>query len=126
MGLNGRCVSDQGPVQICRCTFDVCVRDLDCHMGGPCACHGAPFNGQYGNTCVPGNCRTDSDCGAGGYCSPTRGSGNCGGLMGYYCHTAGDQCVDDQDCPSAGVGPSMCAWQDGAHRWECMPQLLCA
>lgn len=65
--------------------------------------------------CMPGNCRVDSDCeSGGGYCSPSQNaglfvcsdgcSGTCGGgLTGYYCHTAADECVNDCDC--AGLAP---------------------
>jgi hypothetical protein len=49
-----------------------------------------------------GNCRVDADCGAGGYCSPSRG--RCGVFNGFYCHTSADTCVDPTlDCGSCGI-----------------------
>jgi hypothetical protein len=53
------------------------------------------------NVCLGGNCRVDADCGPGGYCSPSFGScGAYAGVVGYYCHTAKDKCVDDAECAS--------------------------
>jgi Cys-rich repeat protein len=75
-----------------------------------------------GNTCMPGNCRVDSDCGAGGYCSPSRGSNGCGYVEGYYCHTRADLCVNDSDC--AG-GNMTCAWSATSGRWECANVEFC-
>jgi hypothetical protein len=102
------------------------MHDSDCSTGGPCACNGTAFLGAAGNTCVPGNCRVDSDCGANGYCSPTQGNSNCGGLAGFYCHTANDLCVNDSDCTGHGTGLQICAYQMASARWECVQLLLCA
>jgi hypothetical protein len=71
---------------------------------------------------MPGNCRVDSDCGANGYCSPTAGGG-CGGVSGYYCHTAEDTCVNDSDCQMNG--PDVCEYSTGDGRWECVEEELC-
>ena len=119
-GPNGRCIQFNGGVAFCGCTYDACEHDTDC-TGGPCACHGSPYTGGAGNTCVMGNCRVDSDCGAGGYCSPTYSTNGCGSLGGYYCHTAADQCIDDSDC--AGSGLEVCAYSSG--NWQCQQQVLC-
>lgn len=52
-------------------------------------------------SCVTGgNCATDSDCGAGGYCSPGAFSSFCAVPI-YFCHTAGDTCLDDSTCGPA-------------------------
>jgi hypothetical protein len=87
---------------------------------GPCECRVATSSSAPGysgtNVCKGGNCRTDKDCGAGGYCSPSFGS--CGaylGVVAYYCHTPKDKCVDDADCAAQGGGdcrynPVMGAW----------------
>jgi hypothetical protein len=108
----------------CRCSYDTCTHDTDCATGQTCACHGSAYlNG--GSTCFPGNCRVDGDCGAGGFCSPSRAPMGCGGLGGYYCHAATDLCLDDSDCPSMGTGPRMCAFIAATSRWECTNQLLC-
>ncbi len=119
-GVDGRCNMNLGGAVFCRCTYDTCVHDTDCPTGQTCACHGAAFHTD-GNTCIAGNCRVDSDCGAGGYCSPT--TGGCGGLAGYYCHTASDDCIDDSDCGSTATHVCQYSTTDG--RWECMMRLLC-
>jgi len=123
-GLNGRCVEMGGGVAYCGCTYDACLHDSDC-TGETCACHGSPYTGQLGNRCVPGNCHVDSDCGAGGYCSPSYSPAGCGGLGGYYCHTAVDQCIDDSDCADAGF-LTVCAYSTMNSRWECQQQVACA
>ncbi len=111
---------------VCMCTSDTCTADSPCTtMGGPCACRGEPFRGEIGNTCVPGNCKTDSDCGVGGYCSPSTGNSTCGGLVGYYCHTPRDTCIDDVDCTSTG-GPMVCTDQTAVGHWACTEAYLCA
>ena len=56
---------------------------------------------QGGHAGVPANCHADSDCGVGGYCSPSRGY--CGSFQGFYCHTPSDTCIDaTSDCQSCG------------------------
>jgi hypothetical protein len=121
-GPNARCI--QAWVDGCACTYDSCFHDSDC-TGETCACHGSPYVGG-GNRCVPGDCHVDSDCGAGGYCSPSYGAQNCGGLSGYYCHTPVDDCIDDSDCngvstsgPVELIGPNVCAYSTTSSRWEC-------
>jgi hypothetical protein len=121
-GANGRCDESMGGPAGCYCTYDMCEHDTDCSPGDLCACHGSPFVGG-GNSCLPGSCRVDSDCGNGGYCSPSHGGPlGCGGLTGYYCHTASDQCVNDTDC---GNGFQVCGWSPADSRWECLMQELC-
>jgi len=131
-GANGRCIEPS--TNICSCTYDACSGDGACATGQTCACHGTPYTGSLGNTCMPGNCRVDSDCGAKGYCSPAPstqcGAGSATGLTGYYCHTAMDLCVDDSDCPTL-QNPSdpndptfqTCGYSMG--RWQCQPVPIC-
>jgi hypothetical protein len=92
-------------------------------MGGPCSCRPATQAGQgivapmstSNNYCLMGNCRVDADCGAGGYCSPTFGScGSFFGVVGYYCHTPKDKCVDDSDCKAAD-----CRYDPVGGSWAC-------
>jgi hypothetical protein len=120
---NGRCIQPPfGPVIIrCGCSYDACTSDSQCTMGGPCACHGSPY--LFGlNACVAGNCQIDRDCGAGRYCSPSRGPMTCGLLAGYYCHTAQDTCVDDSDCPSN----QGCLYIASTGHWSCTgPLIMC-
>jgi hypothetical protein len=122
-GTNGRCVTSGGPVEECECTYDACFHDTACNTGELCACHGSPYTGNFGNACVQANCRVDSDCGPGGYCSPSADPNSCaGGLLGYYCHTPKDLCVNDADCSPSG-GPQVCAYQNGF--WQCEPEQEC-
>ena len=118
-GENGRC-GGNGHAGY-RCTYDLCFSDSDC----PTAATGEPqlcqCDGGYGgnNVCLPGNCRVDSDCGSNGYCSPSLGAcGNYTGVVGYFCHTQEDECLDDADCsiaPNAGY----CAFIPVVGRWQC-------
>lgn len=127
-GTNGRCINPGGgPAADCFCTYDSCVHDTDCPGGQTCACHGSPDTDSHGNACVTGNCRVDADCGAGGYCSPSSLPAECGdSLAGYYCHTAGDRCIDDSDCPSTGApGLPACVYSTTDSRWECAELQVC-
>ena len=118
-GVNGRCTGN--PHDGWRCTCDECSNDTECGSG-ICEC-----DGQFrtdANKCLTSNgCRLDSDCGSAGYCSPSLGS--CGSFdktMGYYCHTAADECVDDSDCTDAGpgsYGTPYCAYSPSAGKWAC-------
>ncbi len=87
-----------------QCSFDQCLTDADCGATEVCVCASDYYGGNaqyHANVCVPSNCRVDSDCGSGGYCSPSRGT--CGSYQGFYCHTAGDSCVDPAtDCAGCG------------------------
>jgi hypothetical protein len=123
MGTNGRCVESGGGALYCACTYDTCADDAACPTGETCACHGSPYVNNQGNTCVPGNCRVDSDCGVGGYCSPSYANMGCGGLGGYYCHTPQDACINDSDCGSDDE--SGCMYSTSEARWTCQELLLC-
>jgi hypothetical protein len=119
-GVNGRC-SGTGPVAGCACTYDLCSGDSDCPSNQTCACHDSPY-WNAGSQCFPGNCRVDSDCGPGGECSPSYDLT----LVGFYCHTPQDDCVNDADCPaqidcSSGpmAGGPKCVYFDSAGRWQC-------
>lgn len=121
-GTNGRCVGN--PHDGCRCNYDACSTDGDC-MNAACECRLASRGAAGANVCIPGNCRVDADCGVGGYCSPTLGScGDYGGLVGYYCHTARDECVDDADCATVLDGGFLgqrpyCMYSQEVGRWVC-------
>lgn len=123
-GVDGRCVTNNGGALFCYCTYDTCMHDTDCAQGQTCACHGAADTGGAGNTCIASGCRVDADCGPGGYCSPSVSSMGCGGLGGYYCHTAKDQCIDDSDCQDGGFGMA-CEYSSANGRWQCAQLLLC-
>jgi hypothetical protein len=120
-GENGVCQGN--PHDGYGCTYDTCFDDGVCG-GKVCECDGKTRSGR--NVCLSeGNCRVDSDCGEGGACSPSFGGcGSYTGVVGYYCHTAQDECVNDDDCvgtPPAGPlqGTPYCAYSPTAGRWGC-------
>ncbi len=112
------------------CTYDECSSATPCASGNICICgteDGAL--GRTANTCLPSNCSSDSDCGKGGYCSPTYDT-MCGpydGIVGYYCHEATneclvDECVNDKDCmgkDGGGGNAGYCAWDSTSSKWTC-------
>jgi hypothetical protein len=121
-GTNGRCTpsEDDGPAIGCpSCQYDQCSTDSQCGPDSVCACGGDALAGRFPNGCLTGNCQIDSDCGPGGYCSPN--GGFCGeGTLGYYCHTADDQCHNDSDClnnPDFAGGE--CVYDMSKKIWDC-------
>jgi hypothetical protein len=114
-GDNGRCIGNGHDGWYC--SYDRCFVDDDCD--NVCECEGG-FRGDF-NVCVGGDCRTDADCGPGGYCSPS--FGDCGeytGVVAYYCHTPDDECIDDSDCDGDGnFGAPYCAYNPAAGKWMC-------
>jgi hypothetical protein len=127
-GVNGRCFPFGGLVGPGGCSYDQCFTDSNCPSGTPCLCRSSPSD-DSANVCVPGgNCVVDSDCGPGGYCSPSREG--CEGPNPYYCHTALDECINDSDCPSVDGGElsyatsATCAYSLQTQRWVC-EQLVC-
>lgn len=124
-GVNGRCVGNSHDG--CRCNYDVCTNDSECMAGGPCECRLASRGAAGANVCLGGNCQVDANCGAGGYCSPTLGDcGEYGGLVGYYCHTPADECIDDEDCVGLDAGfvgqRPYCMYSRQVGRWRCSNQ----
>lgn len=109
-GTNARC--HRGPRMGTYCTSDACVSDTDCGPGKVCEC-------GTGNQCLPANCHVDADCG-GRSCSPTAAEtcGNMSGTVGYYCHTAKDDCVDDAECTTAAAA-GRCTYKPTAAHWTC-------
>lgn len=108
-GDNGRCVDELGKPAFC--SYDACSVDADCGAGSVCECRNPAAHDA--NVCVHGNCQVDADCGEGGYCSPSAVTldpfcteGVPIGSVGYFCHSAGDECTDDAECPSSGTFPS--------------------
>jgi hypothetical protein len=94
------------------------MTDADCGSARVCDCRNAAH--YDANTCFNGNCRTDADC-SGSYCAPsliTLGS-NCVsvpvGSVGYFCHTAADECTNDADCGVDGY----CSFDVSALHWKC-------
>jgi hypothetical protein len=119
-GKNGRCAMTGGgrlPPHA-DCVYDQCFADADCGAKSECVCGGSPGRG---NVCMQGNCATDADCGD-GYCSPSYGL-SCGpytGYVGNYCHTADDECTNDDECKKGGKSEyGYCAWYPELGHWKC-------
>jgi hypothetical protein len=116
----------QGNISGDFCSYDGCFADGDCADGGVCLCGTALATRgsdgtalRTGSLCVPARCRVDSNCGAGGFCSPTL-STFCGlrnGVQGYECHTPNDECTTDAQCTDGGGG--YCAFQPTLGHWAC-------
>jgi hypothetical protein len=99
------------------CSVDACITDSDCSAGQLCVCANQIGGGgavRLGNECMTTQCRIDSDCGGGQVCSPSIGS--CSSLLGYYCHTATDECLTDTDC--CGTTP-LCEFDTTKGHWAC-------
>jgi hypothetical protein len=119
-GNNGRCIinGNAGP----HCSYDACFASTDCATGSSCAC--GDIDPSSYNSCVPSNCRVDTDCGANGFCSPSYGTcGKFGGeYEGVYCHTKNDTCINDSDCTGNGstnVGTGYCSYSTESNAWAC-------
>ena len=144
-GENGRCFPWEGLVSYGGCSYDECFTDSNCGARTPCLCRGSATDNNANICDVGGNCAVDSDCGPGGYCSPSMETcyssnpeavvegRNYGGPNPYYCHTASDLCINDSDCASPDAGTATtypptytpCAYNVQDERWECT-QLVCA
>jgi hypothetical protein len=133
-GSNGRCNNGSNGKLAASCTSDECFNDSNCPSGAPCICRSSPSD-RAANVCaLGGNCAFDSDCGAGGYCSPSPSQG-CG-PGSYYCHTALDTCTNDADCPAVGGNTSgkgkpiemnagqvpTCTYDTLVQHWTCTQQ----
>jgi hypothetical protein len=117
-GTNGRCTVGYRGAHYC--DYDQCAKDSDCTNGAVCEC-GAPDTAdstRFGNRCVTANCRVDSDCGPGGYCSPMPVLTPCD-AAGYYCHKPGDECFNDSDCTGGAAGS--CKYDQTSNKWKCPP-----
>ena len=118
-GANGRCM--QG-IHTCACRYDACVVAADCGPGKSCSCRTKVLDARGSNLCIDSNCDVDADCGSTttGYCSPTFDTvcGPFDGVIGWYCHTPKDTCVDDAEC-TAGGKIGYCAFVKAKAHWEC-------
>lgn len=115
-GINGRCLTTRGGAVFNYCSYDACFADTECTGGSVCRCREAPNDA---NVCTVGNCVVDADCGVGGFCSPSVAHDRINlGVVGYYCHTASDLCLDDEDCRADG-GLAKCTWFPDDARFAC-------
>jgi hypothetical protein len=108
------------------CAFDQCLTDTDCPSGQACGC-ADQFGGNavHYNRCIPAQCRQNSDCGAGGICSPSSGA-YCSSLTGYYCHSAADTCTTNADCCSGDFSASQCLYSDTLGHFTCQALVVCS
>jgi hypothetical protein len=109
-GPNGRC-GQWIPPPVLGCSYDECFQDSDCDGGAPCECR--PSNASSAsNMCIHGgNCTVDSDCGPGGYCSPS--------VLGRLC-----ACPSTQLCGDAGgcyVGSTSATGSPPGPGWTQVP-----
>ncbi len=103
-GKNGRC-GENGPIAFASCSYDQCSSDSDCEGGAPCECR-ASGSSVVANVCLTGgNCRDDSDCGPGGYCSPSVLSPFCACLSTDLCGDSGGGCYEYTGSGSPGTPP---------------------
>lgn len=115
-GANGRCVGNSHDGWYC--TYDECFNDSEC-PGSICGCD-AGFRSDHNICFREGNCIIDADCGDSGYCSPSFGDcGNYSGVVGYFCHTSGDECLNDSDCGTDEPWGAYCAYNKVAGKWVC-------
>lgn len=100
------------------CVHDECTKDTDCGKG-VCECVDTPYRGR-GHFCHAGNCAVDADCGE-SFCSPTFGfsCGSYSGVVGYYCHTRDDLCLNDADCRDGSSAYGYCAYDQEKKYWRC-------
>jgi hypothetical protein len=115
-GNNGRCLHPDLTPPVCEvaCSYDQCFTDSDCPAMEPCDCRPSATS-SVANVCFGGShCRIDSDCGPGGYCSPSEGYGAFNCYVAYFCHTPADTCVNDTDCDSG-----KCQYDSTAAHWRC-------
>ena len=116
VGANGRCFPWEGMVSLGGCSYDECFSDSNCGARTPCLCRSSSTDNSANVCDVGGNCAVDSDCGPGGYCSPSMETcyssnpeavvegRNCDGPNPHYCHTASVLCINDADCASLDAG----------------------
>ncbi len=94
-GINGRCQVAAALLFSVGCSYDACFDDSDCPDKVPCDCR-ASATDTGANHCLTGsNCRTDADCGPGGYCSPSLVDTFCSCQSTAYCNPdAGGGCYE--------------------------------
>ena len=124
-GLYGSCQDDG--IQGCVCNYG-CSTDADCDAGSICACAGVI--GQQA-TCIPANCVTDDNCGA-GLCGLSTYQGCCGDSYQLACADPIEECHVNADCgldlcdpswPEGGEVMHQCSY-DG-EGWTCGPPGWC-
>lgn len=114
-GVNGRCMAPLGGAADNVCTYDACSTDADC-TNAVCDCRPDAISSAP-NRCLIGNCKVDSDCGQGGYCSPSVAFDRVNyPYAGYYCRTAEDRCLNDEDCEP---NTARCAYNPSYGYWAC-------
>jgi hypothetical protein len=138
-GTDGRCFPFEGLLGGGGCSYDTCFTDTDCPSNAPCICRGSASDETANSCATKGNCSLDSDCGRGGFCSPSMGACDYSSpdqsalaAASFYCHTPADTCINDTDCAppagDAGEGCPMsqaCAYDTGTNHWGCVSERCC-
>ena len=123
-GQDGRCQAVYNSMA-CGCSYDTCDIDDVCGDNAVCLCRTTDTPSSANHCLTAGNCRVDSECGAGGYCSPSLLVGDTCNQdnIAYFCHSAQDQCVQDSQCVAAIGQPAQgCLFSPhGEGYWACFP-----
>jgi hypothetical protein len=110
-GQNGRCSNSVGGPAGTFCSYDQCFSDSQCSDGTVCDCRSSSASDTPNYCLASGNCLVDSDCGSGGYCSP---SGISPG--GGSCSCFGPETSPPTDCGAPG---SICSVNGNVVPCEC-------
>ena len=104
------------------CSYDGCFADSDCAPRVPCECRGPGISGTP-NMCLPAShCAIDSDCPPPGFCSPSFVPNQTPDI-GFFCHTAGDMCIDAVDCPLPNSpAVRVCRFDAPSGIWRCFEE----
>jgi hypothetical protein len=125
-GKNGRCefLEFNGGPRVC--SYDACFDDSDCD-GGVCECRPSSASGLP-NVCYakgsPDSCGVDSECGPGGFCSPSllaTGDGfcSCGSTDQSLCADSGSECFESVDGGPPKKVPCLCGNVCGPPGYYC-------
>lgn len=131
-GGGARCLDEwQGMgATLCTCHTPDCFEDADCPGMGVCSCGktdascycSGPSHKSCLHKCLFSDCRTDTDCGEGKFCSPSWD--DCGWqIQGYHCHAPEvAECFNSWEC--MGADHWGCNFEKGKG-WICQEMPMC-
>jgi hypothetical protein len=93
-GMNGRCLHGIGPACNLYCSYDECYGDSDCPGNVPCACRSSASDSAANACATASNCRVDTDCGPGGFCSPSLVGSACVCVSESFCKPGEGSCSE--------------------------------
>ena len=98
--------------------YDDCMSDADWGDNAMCACDNGntshPTASASRNRCIPSNCRTDADCGAGSRCLTETATSCDMKITARFCSTPSDLCSPEL---IGGTGDDECG--DYGSQWYC-------